>query len=216
MMFSDISQRELEGRGQGRSLFVRVLLVASCAVACQSTPLRTETHGAPAAESTAWASFESAQVNGTTLQYARGGSGPALVLLHGFPQDSSVYQRILPPLSERFSVVAPDLRGIGGSAPAADGFDAANLAVDIHQLMLEQALEPAFVVGHDIGAMVAYALGRAHPEAVRGVMLVETVIPGLDPWDALKSDPTLWHFGFFQSERFPELLLTDREVMFFR
>jgi pimeloyl-ACP methyl ester carboxylesterase len=82
--------------------------------------------------------------------------------------------------------------------------------------MTELAFEPAFVVGHDIGAMVAYALGRAHPEAVRGVMLVETVIAGLEPWDALKSDPALWHFGFFQSERFPELLLTDREVVFFR
>jgi len=76
-----------------------------------------------------------AAVNGTTLHYVRGGQGPALVLIHGFPQDWFEYHSIMPRLAQRFTVIAVDLRGVGGSAATPSGYDAANMAQDVHELV---------------------------------------------------------------------------------
>ena len=92
-----------------------------------------------------------AKVNGTTLHYVRGGTGPALILVHGFPQDWYEWHAIMPRLAKQFTVVAVDLRGIGRSAATSNGYDAANMAEDIHQLVSTLKLERAFIVGHDIG-----------------------------------------------------------------
>jgi len=159
---------------------------------------------------------QTANVNGTTLHYVRGGSGPAVFLLHGFPQDWSVYRRIMPRLARTFTVVAVDLRGIGGSTPAPNAYDAATLGEDIHQLILHLALEKPYVAGHDNGGMVAYALARRHPQATRGVMILDVPIPGLEPWEQVKADPALWHFGFHQTPNAPERLIAGREAMYFR
>jgi pimeloyl-ACP methyl ester carboxylesterase len=120
-----------------------------------------------------------ANVNGTTVHYVRGGSGPAMILLHGFPQDWSVFRQIMPRLARTFTVLAVDLRGIGGSTPAPDGVNAATLAEDIYQLARHLVLERPYVAGHDNGGMVAHALARLHPEATRGVMILDVPIPGL-------------------------------------
>jgi pimeloyl-ACP methyl ester carboxylesterase len=159
---------------------------------------------------------QTANVNGTTLHYVRGGSGPAVFLLHGFPQDWSVYRRIMPRLARTFTVVAVDLRGIGASTPAPNAYDAATLGEDIHQLILHLALEKPYVAGHDNGGMVAYALARRHPQATRGVMILDVPIPGLEPWEQVKADPALWHFGFHQTPNAPERLIAGRETMYFR
>src|SRR6185437_2721339 len=76
-----------------------------------------------------------AKVNGTTLHYVRGGKGPPIILIHGFPQDWFEYRAIMPRLAKRFTVIAIDLRGIGGSKPTAGGYDAANMAEDVDQLV---------------------------------------------------------------------------------
>ena len=80
-----------------------------------------------------------AQVNGTTLHYVDGGAGPAIILLHGFPQDWYEFHQIMPRLAKQFTVIAVDLRGVGGSAASAGGYDAANMAKDIHQLAEQSA-----------------------------------------------------------------------------
>ena len=155
-------------------------------------------------------------VERTTLHYVRGGSGPAMILLHGFPQDWSVFRRIMPRLARTFTVVAVDLRGIGGSTPMPNGYDAATLAEDIHQLASHLALEKPYIAGHDNGGMVAYALARLHPETPRGVMILDVPIPGLEPWEQVKADPVLWHFGFHQTPNAPERLIAGREAVYFR
>ena len=66
------------------------------------------------------------------MHYVRGGSGPAVILLHGFPQDWSVFRRIMPRFARTFTVLAFDLRGIGGSTPTPSGYDAATLAEVMH------------------------------------------------------------------------------------
>jgi pimeloyl-ACP methyl ester carboxylesterase len=157
-----------------------------------------------------------ANVNGTMLHYVRGGAGPAVILLHGFPQDWSVFRQIMPRLAGTFTVVAVDLRGVGGSTATPSGYDAATLAEDIHQLATQLGLERPYVAGHDNGGMVAYALARLHPKAPRGMMILDVPIPGLEPWDKVKVDPVLWHFGFHQTPNAPERLIAGREAIYFR
>jgi pimeloyl-ACP methyl ester carboxylesterase len=156
------------------------------------------------------------KANGTTLHYVRGGTGPAIILLHGFPGDWSEFRKIMPSLAAKFTVVAVDLRGVGGSAPTPAGYDAANLAQDIDQLAQQLHLEHAYVIGHDIGGLVTYAFARLYPKATRGVMIVDVPLPGIEPWEQLNHDPELWHFHFHQTPKVPEELIGGREFVYFR
>jgi pimeloyl-ACP methyl ester carboxylesterase len=104
--------------------------------------------------------LESAKVNGTTLHYVRGGQGPPLILIHGFPQDWFEFHAIMPRLANPFTVIAVALRGVGGSTSTPGGYDAANMAEDVYQLVSELKLERVYIVGHDIGGMVACAFVR--------------------------------------------------------
>ena len=79
---------------------------------------------------------KTARVNGVTLNYATGGTGPAVVLVHGYPQTWYMWRKVMPALAEQYTVIAPDLRGSGGSDAPATGYDKASLAEDIHQLLL--------------------------------------------------------------------------------
>ena len=117
-----------------------------------------------------------AQVNGTSLHYVSGGNGPAVILVHGFPEDWVEFRTIMPRLARRFTVVAVDLPGVGHSAPAAGGYDAANLAAHIHALTEALHLAQPYLVGHDHGAILSYAFVRQYPETLRGAIILATVI----------------------------------------
>jgi len=154
-------------------------------------------------------------VNGTSIHYVRGGSGPAILLIHGFPEDWYEFHHVMPVLAKKFTVIAVDLRGVGESAPASGGFEAANLAEDLHQLVEQLELNKIYVVGHDVGGMVAYAYLRKYPEALRGAMILDVAIPGLEPWDKVKNDSTVWHIRFHQTD-LPEKLVAGRQTDYFR
>jgi hypothetical protein len=134
-----------------------VFVVAACAVIQGQSAPRQRIDPALATLGGGFVS-DSAQVNGTSLHYVRGGTGSAVILVHGFPEDWYEYHRVMPLLAKQFTVVAVDLRGIGGSAETAGGYDAANMAEDVHQLAEHLHLEHVYVVGHDIGGMVALCL----------------------------------------------------------
>ncbi len=157
-----------------------------------------------------------AKVNGTTLHYVRGGTGPAIILIHGFPQDWYEFHKIMPRLAKKFTVIAVDLRGVGGSTATPGGYDAANLAKDIYQLSQLLKLERIYVVGHDIGGMVAYAFVRLYPTATRGVMILDVPLPGIEPWEEVKRDPNLWDLKFHQTPELPEKLIAGRQSVYFR
>lgn len=199
-------------RLQAFTVLMGFLLISSILAQSQATQ----------ADNSAFASLRAgfvsrtAPVNGTRLHYVRGGTGPAVILLHGFPEDSYEYHRVMPLLAKHFAVVAVDLRGIGGSAATADGYDAANMAEDVYQLLKHLHLEHVYVVGHDIGGMVAYAYVRRYPETSRGVMLLDAPIPGLGPWEAVETNPTIWHIHFQQTPDLPEQLIAGREAIYFR
>ena len=154
-------------------------------------------------------------LDGKTFHYLTGGSGPAVILLHGFPQDSSEFYGVMPRLAKHFTVVAVDLRGVGGSSPSGGDYDAASMAGDIHQLSQKLKLERIYLVGHDIGGMVAYAFARLYPAEARGMMILDVPIPGIDPWEIVKHNPIVWHFGFHQTPELPEQLISGREFLYF-
>lgn len=154
--------------------------------------------------------------NGRTIHYLIAGSGPAVVLIHGFPQDSYEFHQVMARLAKRFTVIAPDLRGVGGSSAPAGGYDVASMAEDISQLSHQLKLAKVYLVGHDIGGMVAYAYSRLYPADVTGVLILDVPIPGIDPWEKLKHNPIVWHFGFHQTPDLPEELISRREFIYLR
>jgi pimeloyl-ACP methyl ester carboxylesterase len=158
---------------------------------------------------------ETTAVNGTTLHYVRGGKGPAIILIHGFPQDWFEYRAIMPRLAKRFTVIAVDLRGVGDSKATPGGYDAANLAEDIHQLVSVLKLPRVYVVGHDLGGMVTYAFVRRYPETARGAMILDVPIPGIEGWDESMSGPGVWHVGFMQAPGLAEKLVAGRQADYF-
>lgn len=148
-----------------------------------------------------------------------GGSGPALLLLHGYPQTHVAWHRVVPELAKRFTVVAPDLRGYGDSTgPPRDGREDAQshrhyskraMAADVLALMRALGFPRFAVLGHDRGARVGYRLCLDHPEAVDRFSSL-TVVPTVEMWEraGMAFGLKAWHWYLFaQPYDLPERLL---------
>jgi len=155
------------------------------------------------------------KVNGITVHYVRGGQGPPVILLHGFPQDWFEFHSIMPRLAKRFTVIAVDLRGVGESTATGGDFGAANMAEDLYQVVSALKLERVYVVGHDIGGMVAYAFVRRYPQATRRAMILDVPLPGIDGWEEIQGHPAMWHVRFMQVPGLAEKLVTGRQADYF-
>jgi len=137
-----------------------------------------------------------ATVNGVKLHYVIGGKGEPLLLVHGFGQNWYMWNRLLPELSKHFTVIAPDLRGVGESGRPAGGYDKKTMATDMHELMKSLGYKSLNLAGHDIGLMVAYAYAAQYPAEIKKVALMDALLPGVEPvWSQVKSQA--WWFGFF-------------------
>ncbi len=144
------------------------------------------------------ANFKSltASVNGIKIHYVIGGTGEPLVLLHGFGQNWYMWNRLLPEFSKHFTVIAPDLPGLGESGRPASGYDKKTLAADIHGLVKQLGYSTINLAGHDIGLMVAYAYAAQYSEEVKKLALMDALLPGVEPvWSQVKG--SAWWFGFF-------------------
>lgn len=156
-------------------------------------------------------SFEhqSKVVNGVNLHYVIGGkalgSAPMMLLIHGFPQNWWCWNSVIGELGEKFTVVVPDLKGVGLSDKPASGYTKREMAADLHALIESLHGAPAHIVGHDIGGMVAYAYASRHP--ARSLTIVDVTIPGIGDWDQVISDPHVWHFAFHQKRDLAEALI---------
>jgi pimeloyl-ACP methyl ester carboxylesterase len=154
--------------------------------------------------------------NGTTLSVATGGSGPAMVLLHGWPQTGRVWRHVMGPLAERFTVVVPDLRGTGASDRPADGYTKSNQATDMRGVLDALGLVgPAVVAGHDIGAMVAFGWAASRPEEVAALVMLDAPLPGFGLEERMNvAEGGMWHFGMFMTPAVPEMLFDGHELEF--
>ena len=154
-----------------------------------------------------------AEIDGAKLHYMTAGHGTPLILLHGYAETSLMWKPIIPVLAERFTVIAPDLPGIGDSDIPADGLDMKNAAVGIHDLAKSLGVQKAEVVGHDIGLMVAYAYAAQFPTEVTKLVLMDAFLPGVEGWEAVYNNPAIWHFRF--NGPTPEALVQGRERTYF-
>lgn len=160
--------------------------------------------------------FQRVAANGTHLSVAVGGSGPVLVLLHGWPQTSRAWARVMSDLAQTRTVVAPDLRGTGLSDRPEDGYTKSNQARDMRGVLRELGLTgPVAVAGHDIGSMVALAWAAAHPDDISHLILVDAFLPGFGLEEAMNpAEGGMWHFGLFMAPHVPEMLFDGHELEF--
>ncbi len=155
----------------------------------------------------------SASVDGVQLHYLKAGTGPAVLLLHGYAETSRMWRPIIPLLAEKFTVIAPDLPGIGDSSIPSGKTDMIVAAKQIHDLMRSLEIEHARVVGHDIGLMVAYAYAAQFPAETEKLAVMDAFLPGVPGWEAIYDDPNIWHFRFHGE--YPEALVKGRERTYF-
>ena len=156
-------------------------------------------------------SHQTANVNGVNIHYVIGGEGEPLVLIHGFGQNWYMWNRLLPELAKHFTVIAPDLRGVGESDKPADGYDKKTMAIDIHELVKKLGYPRINLAGHDIGLMVAYAYAVQFPNEVNKLALMDALLPGVEPvWSQVKA--SAWWFGFFAFPQSGELVAGQEKL----
>ncbi|MER7789420.1 alpha/beta hydrolase [Streptomyces sp. NPDC097640] len=159
------------------------------------------------------------EVNGTLMHSVMGGTGRPVVLLHGWPQTWRAWRHLLRPLADLgYTVLAPDLRGTGGSAFAETGYAKDDQARDVHQLLQDLGLHgPVRMVGHDIGGMVAFSYARLYPEQVHRLALMDLAVPGYGLEEIMNpAAGGYFHFGLFMTPEAPELLFQGNEQAFLR
>jgi pimeloyl-ACP methyl ester carboxylesterase len=179
-------------------------------IICFLLPVTFATKANAAAEATV---SKSAEVGGLKLHYLTAGHGPTVILLHGYTQTSRMWRPIIPLLAEKFTVLAPDLPGIGDADIPKDGLDMKSAAIRIHALAKSLQVEKARVVGHDIGLMVAYAYAAMYPSEVEKLVVMDAFLPGIDGWEPYYNSPNFWHFRFHGPT--PEALVAGREKTYF-
>ncbi|MGW7052949.1 alpha/beta fold hydrolase [Streptomyces sp. NPDC054887] len=154
-----------------------------------------------------------------TLHAVVGGDGPPLLLLPGWPQFWYSWRLAMPALAEHFTVIAPDLRGMGASDKPDTGYDALTLADDMAELMTALGHDRFAVVGYDLGMLVAYALAATHRDRVTRFVGAESILPGLTPFPPMLTDPAtnelMSHFVINRLADLNERLIAGREEIYF-
>jgi pimeloyl-ACP methyl ester carboxylesterase len=160
------------------------------------------------------ASFHTRRIatNGTTLYVRIGGSGPAVLLLHGYGETGDMWSPLAARLAPKHTVIVPDLRGMGLSARPSGGYDKKTQGRDMAGLLDAMKVEKAELVTHDIGNMVGYALAAQYPARITKFVVIDAPLPGIGPWDAIVRNHKLWHFSFWGPDA--ERLVSGRERIY--
>lgn len=149
---------------------------------------------------------------GADIFVRHGGSGPVVVLLHGYAETSDSWGPLAAVLAKSYAVIVPDLRGIGRSSRPAAGYDKKTQAADVRAVLSALGYDRASMVSHDIGVMVAYAYASRYPDKVERLVVMDAPIPGIAPWNDIVRNPALWHFSFHGPDA--ERLVQRRERIY--
>jgi pimeloyl-ACP methyl ester carboxylesterase len=134
--------------------------------------------------------------NGVKIHVRTGGTGPGVVLLHGYGETGDMWPPLAADLARDHTVIVPDLRGLGLSSKPPGGFDKKTQAGDVSGVLDALGVGRVDVVAHDIGNMVAFQFAAQYPERVRQMVLIDAPVPGVGPWEEILKNPLLWHFRF--------------------
>ncbi|AYB33006.1 alpha/beta fold hydrolase [Chryseolinea soli] len=155
-------------------------------------------------------------VDGLSIHVVEAGKAdrPAILFLHGFPENWSAFEQVMALLYRDFRVVAIDLPGVGttGSISSTSKTPIARL---VKRLVDNLRLHQLTLVGHDMGGMVTYAYLHTFPNTLENAIIMNTAIPGIDPWEEVKRNPNIWHFAFHNVPELPEMLVGGKERVYF-
>ena len=152
------------------------------------------------------------ETNGTKIYVRAGGTGPAVVMLHGFGDTGDMWAPIAAVLVKDHTVIVPDLRGMGLSAHPDTGYTKKNQAVDIAGVLDHLKVDKADLVTHDIGNMVGYAVAAQYPNRITRWVVIDAPLPGIGDWENIIKSPLLWHFNFRGPDA--ERLVAGRERIY--
>jgi pimeloyl-ACP methyl ester carboxylesterase len=152
------------------------------------------------------------KTEGATIHVRIGGHGPAVLLLHGFGDTGDMWQPLAVALVHDYTVVVPDLRGMGLSSHPDTGYDKKTEARDMAQMLEQLKIAKIQLVTHDIGNMVGYALAAQNPGLVTRWVAMDAPLPGIGHWDRQLSNPKTWHFNFHGPDE--ERLVAGRERIY--
>lgn len=154
-----------------------------------------------------------ADVGDVLLHYVTAGDGFPVVMIHGYPQTWWEWRHQIPVLAEKYSVITPDMRGLGDSSRPISGYDKKTISDDIWRAVnSELGHESFYLVGHDWGGPTAYALAAAHPEAVKRLVIIDVPIPGCG--GDFSQGGRRWHHQFHMTLDLPEALTAGREDIY--
>ena len=154
-----------------------------------------------------------ADVGEVLLHYVTAGHGFPVVMIHGYPQTWWEWRHQIPALSEKYTVITPDMRGLGDSSRPQSGYDKKTIADDIWRMVNgELGHDSFYLVGHDWGGPTAYALAAAHPEAVKRLVIIDVPIPGCG--GDFSQGGRRWHHQFHMTLDLPEALTAGREDVY--
>ncbi|WP_341990379.1 alpha/beta hydrolase [Azorhizobium sp. AG788] len=144
------------------------------------------------------ATFQARQIptNGTSLHVRVGGSGPAVVLLHGYGETGDMWVPLAAELAADHTVIVPDLRGMGLSPKPVGGYDKKTQGADIAGVLDALGIGAVDLITHDIGNMVGYAFAAQYRDRVKTFIPIDAPLPGVGPWEEILKNPLLWHFRF--------------------
>lgn len=199
-------------RRSRRLALALALLLATGATACSAPAADVPPHAAATRDDPRFAgAFRHgfADVDGVRMHYVTGGSGPAVVLLHGWPQTWFGWWPIMPALAEHHTVYAVDLPGLGDSTGSPTGYDKATLARYVHTLVADRlGVRDASVVGHDLGAAVAFQYASRFPADTARLGYLDLPLPGPGV-DGPTYRSLSWHIAFHSQRRVPEAVVGD-------
>jgi pimeloyl-ACP methyl ester carboxylesterase len=190
----------------GKMLMLRSLMLAGAALT-MAAPAAAQVPLYPAA-------FHNQEIatQGATIHVRVGGTGPAVVLLHGYGETGDMWAPLAADLMRDHTVIVPDLRGLGLSSKPAGGFDKKTQAGDVLGVLDSLKIGQADLVTHDIGNMVGFAFAALHPDRVKRFVLIDAPVPGIGPWEEILKNPLLWHFRFGGPDM--ERLVAGRERIY--
>jgi pimeloyl-ACP methyl ester carboxylesterase len=185
---------------------LRVFALMLCIV------IAMECHGQPSLPS----NFKAKTIHspaGADIFVRWGGTGPVVLLIHGYAENSDSWAPLAEDLMKDHTVIVPDLRGIGRSSKPEGGYDKKTQVADMRAVVTTLGYDKTFVVAHDIGNMVAYAYAATYPTKVERLVVMDAPIPGIEPWSEILQNPGVWHFNFHGPDA--ERLVAGRERIYF-
>jgi pimeloyl-ACP methyl ester carboxylesterase len=162
---------------------------------------------------------QTVRANGAQFYVATAGTGPALLLLHGYPQSNLIWRDVAPALAREFTVIAPDLRGMGLSSKTADGYDLFNITDDMRAVVKALGHERVAIAGHDWGASVGYVYAARHPGEVVRFAFLDSAVPGAgfeSFFDFSKKNAAFEPMVFSMMSGTAESLVAGREHIYMR